>query len=394
MSLDERALQERLSWCGTGFASSLAWKLAARCTLILRRPAVERLAFISQRSHARYVMLDLAIAARRLGWTVQWLDLEGLLIQTCREPDEQKRKTVAMLVGALQRFDADLVFSYGLEYLERSFTSYLPEMTCSLQDLFPRPSVHFFFDFGFPFDGALDRPEARFYVDQLRQDSRLVYCWDRLALEQLQSAGLTGARYFPMAANEEMFHPCAPAQGDEIPVLFVGGPTPGRISVLERVADQGLQIYGYDRAGWCQSARLAGCYRGEVVARDELRGLYQRAKIALNVTRPHGVSSLNMRVFEAMCCGSLMLTDARSDAGRLFELDRKIVEYSDADRLSGLVGHFLSHDVQRKAIAQAGAARVRAEHSYVARLGARYSELRLFLGIQTDDATGQVRARR
>ena len=105
------------------------------------------LVFIRQRSHARYVMLDLAVAARRLGWTVQWLDLEGLLIRTCRDPDEQKRKTVATLVGTLRRFDADVVFSYGLEYLERSFTSYLPEMTCSLQDLFLRPSVHFLFDF-------------------------------------------------------------------------------------------------------------------------------------------------------------------------------------------------------------------------------------------------------
>ena len=195
-----------------------------------------------------------------------------------------------------------------------------------------------------------------------------------------------------MAANEEMFHPCTPAKGDEIQVLFVGGPTPERISVLERIADQGLQIYGYDSRGWCQSSRLAGCYRGEVVARGELRGLYQRAKIALNVTRPHGVSSLNMRVFEAMCCGSLMLTDARSDAGRLFEPDQEIVGYQDADRLPNLVEHFLTHDVQRKAIAHAGAARVRAEHSYVVRLRARHSELRMFLGIQPGDANVQVPA--
>ena len=352
------------------------------------------LVVIRQRSYARYVMFDLAVAARRLGWIVQWVDLEGIFIQTCREADEQKRHTVAALVQTLRRFDADVVFSYGLEYLERNFTSYLPELTCSLQDLFPRPSVHFFFDFGFPFDGSRDRPEARFYLDRIGQDSCRVYCWDQVALEYLQKAGLTGARYFPMAANDQVFYPSTQVEGDEIPVLFVGGPTPERISVLERIADRGLQIYGYDPAGWCQSARLAGCFRGEVAARDELRGLYQRAEIAINVTRPHGVSSLNMRVFEAMCCGSMMLTDARSDAGRLFEADQEIVEYQDADRLPKLVGHFLTHDGQRKAIARAGAARVRAEHSYVARLRACQADLRGFLGIPPVEGDVQIQAGR
>ena len=302
------------------------------------------LVFIRQRSFARYVMIDLALAARRIGWDVQWLDLERLLLETANASEDEKRSTIVAMRASVDRFNADVVFSYGLEYLERSLTSYLPWPACSLRELFRRPCVYFFFDFGFPFDGPLERSDAAFYLTELKAPSSLVFCWDRRALEVLTEVGVENAVYFPMAANEEMFYPArVGGEDDAIPILFVGGPTPERVCALEGVADLGLSIYGYDPERWRNSPGLAACFHGEALGRDQLRALYQRATIAVNITRPHGVSSLNMRVYEAMASGCLVLTDGRSDAGTLFEEGREIVVYDSVADLRRKATFFLEH---------------------------------------------------
>ena len=91
-------------------------------------------------------------------------------------------------------------------------------------------------------------------------------CWDEEATRHLKEAGVTGARYCPLAVNEHQFH--ADATGDTasvIPAVFVGGPTRERTQILESIADQGLKVYGCDGEAWRQSAKLRTCYAGHVV---------------------------------------------------------------------------------------------------------------------------------
>jgi hypothetical protein len=180
---------------------------------------------------------------------------------------------------------------------------------------------------------------------------------------------VTNAFRFPMAVNEEMFYRTAPAAGVEaIPIVFVGGPSEQRIQHLEPLAGMGLHVFGYDPEGWHASSALAPCYVEEVLERDRLRGIYNRARISINITRPHGPASLNMRVYESMACGSLMITDDRQQVHDLFVDGAEIVTYSSVTDLKAKVEHYLSHDREREAIAERGMDAVRSTHTYQARL--------------------------
>ncbi len=84
------------------------------------------LSFICQRSFARFIMFDLADAARRIDWNVEWLDLEGRLYAAVDQPAKKKHAVVTETIAGIGQFDPDLIFSYGLEYLGPVFQSFLP----------------------------------------------------------------------------------------------------------------------------------------------------------------------------------------------------------------------------------------------------------------------------
>jgi hypothetical protein len=336
------------------------------------------LSFIRQRSFARYVMVDLTDAARTLGWEVMWLDLEGVLHAAADQSPDEKAQVVTETLADIERFNPRLVLSYGLEYLDRVFQAALPDVETRFHEVLKRPAVYYLCDFGFPFDGD-PTTEALDFIAPLQDWGSLLFCWDREATEAVKRAGVPKTFYLPMAVNERMFYPNVEIQAEApIPALFVGGPTAERISLLESVADLGLVIYGYDAPGWQASAQMRHSYQGEILERDPLRAVYQRAKVSINVTRAHGSSSLNMRVYEAMACGSLLLTDDKSDARTLFVEGEEIVTYSDQDDLRRKVRYYLTHESERAAIASAGMQKVRQSHTYVARLRSIETTMRQF----------------
>jgi hypothetical protein len=151
-------------------------------------------------------------------------------------------------------------------------------------------------------------------------------------------------------------------------IVFVGGPTPERVTHLEAVADLGLSVYGYGEDEWKASPSLAPCCNPPIDERDALNACYNGARISVNVTRPHGSSSLNMRVYEAMASGSLMLTDDKSDAHTLFEPGKEIVVYKTLADLRAKAVWLLENEDERKRIAEAGRKRVLREHTYAARM--------------------------
>jgi hypothetical protein len=340
---------------------------------------VKILAFIRQRSFARYVMFDLADAARRMGWSVKWVDLEGLASSHGGQSEREKQALIDGILYDIEVFDPDVVFSYGLEYLERVFESLLPHVRSRLSELIGRPGAYFVFDFGFPFDRPVDRVTSG-YLEPLQSWNSLMFVWDDAALETVRRFGVTNAFRFPMAVNERMFYRTAEVPGAEsIPVVFVGGPSVERIAHLEPLAEMGLHVFGYDPDGWRSSPALARCYREEVLERDRLRGIYNRAAIGINITRPHGPASLNMRVYESMACGSLIITDDRKQVQELFVAGEEIVTYSGVADLRMKVEYYLSHDAEREAIARRGMDAVRNRHTYLSRLNEAAPILRQFV---------------
>lgn len=112
-------------------------------------------------------------------------------------------------------------------------------------------------------------------------------------------------------------------------------------------------------------------YSNSVIGAADFRQIgpiYSRARLGFNYSI---AGDVNMRVFEVLAAGAMLLTDARpgDDLARLGLLDRQhLVLYRDPGEIFELADHYLREHAAREAIARAGTAAVRAGHTYADRL--------------------------
>ncbi len=99
--------------------------------------------------------------------------------------------------------------------------------------------------------------------------------------------------------------------------------------------------------------------------REAMAGIYSQSKIVFNCAIANDV---NMRVFEAMASGALLVTN-RVGNGLLdlFQDGKHIVTYETESELLDRVAFYLDHADEREEIARAGQALVLANHTYARR---------------------------
>ncbi|OGS25460.1 MAG: hypothetical protein A2297_06990 [Elusimicrobia bacterium RIFOXYB2_FULL_48_7] len=91
---------------------------------------------------------------------------------------------------------------------------------------------------------------------------------------------------------------------------------------------------------------------------------YSQSKIVFNKSIR---GDINMRVFEAMSCGSMLLTDRlNNEAGleSLFHDGKHLVLYNDEADLFDKIDFYLKHDSEREVIAHEGMKEVHEKHTY------------------------------
>ena len=102
---------------------------------------------------------------------------------------------------------------------------------------------------------------------------------------------------------------------------------------------------------------------------EELASVYCRSKIIVNVARDDYPQDANMRVFEAMASGALLITRLPSELTSIgFEEGVHFVGYRERDEIVGLAQHYLNHDSTRRRIAQTAREKVLREHTYDCRV--------------------------
>ncbi len=95
---------------------------------------------------------------------------------------------------------------------------------------------------------------------------------------------------------------------------------------------------------------------------EEVGRIYSQSKIVVNFPRNGG---FNMRVFEAMASGALLITeDIGNGQNELFEAGKHLVLYRDQSEIPGLVDYYLTHEAERLAISRAGQKEVLEKHTY------------------------------
>jgi len=175
-----------------------------------------------------------------------------------------------------------------------------------------------------------------------------VYLAQKGQVELFREAGIRNVQWLPLACSPELHR-----LGDEARTYdwaFVGAVADGDVRRRKLIEDL-KEIFPNHFAGRAWP--------------DEMARIYNQSKIVVNVCANRDV---NMRVFEAMASGALLITDDAVGMDDLYEEGVHYVRYNDIAEVPGLIEKYLKDDAARERIAQAGKAHTLANHTYDARI--------------------------
>ncbi len=134
-----------------------------------------------------------------------------------------------------------------------------------------------------------------------------------------------------------------------------------RLRSLKALEGPELHIYG-DEPWSLQVPRAT--FHGLVASGAGAAGVYASSEVNLNSTCLQMSTGVNQRVFDVPAAGGFVLSDNQADMHELFEPGKESAVYSSDEELADKARYFLSHETERRAIAEAAKRRVLAEHTY------------------------------
>jgi spore maturation protein CgeB len=173
------------------------------------------------------------------------------------------------------------------------------------------------------------------------------------------------ALYLPHAIDPR----AAPAAGAfaarDPRLVFLANPTPLRRETVARI-DEPIAIFG---PGWRRADGPAHHIHSGRVAARRAPQLYAAHRAALNIRNElHVLTGLNQRNFEPCLAGAALITDDQPDLESCFEPGREVLVWRDVDELNGVYAEVLGDVSLAQRVAEAGRARVLAQHTFAHRL--------------------------
>lgn len=162
--------------------------------------------------------------------------------------------------------------------------------------------------------------------------------------------------------------------GEERPfdITFIGSFHPihsSRVALLEALCSRLPQVkvwaQGVDHLAPGSSIR--NCHQGLAWGREIFK-IFSRSKITLNHHGDILPYANNLRLYEATGMGALLITDWKENLHEMFEPGQEVIAYHSPEECAELVQYYLTHDVERKAIADAGQQRTLRDHTYYKRM--------------------------
>jgi hypothetical protein len=242
-------------------------------------------------------------------------------------PESQDLSKVIQKAG----FDPDLVFQvdsidgrvffYGLESIEA-------------------PRVFY----------AVDSPINEFWQKDWAHNFDFIFVDQRATADRFRDAGIDWVEWLPLAADSEVFYSSTNDHEREYDVLFVGTVDPERRPKRSAILYRLRQIADVKVVD-------GGGVRG--VKSSDVADLYRNAKIVVNEMLFDGI---NLRTFEAMACGAVVLTEENRGEKDLFE-DLPILETFNGKTLETSVENLLTDTGRRKSMSRDGTQLVRDVHT-------------------------------
>ncbi len=108
--------------------------------------------------------------------------------------------------------------------------------------------------------------------------------------------------------------------------------------------------------------------RGKIDYYNDMPYVFKTSDINLNIALRSIQRGIPLRAMDIMGCGGFLLTNYQEDMLRYFIPGEDLVYYESRRDLMDKIEYYLQHDEKRRAIAERGLARVRADHTYEQRL--------------------------
>jgi spore maturation protein CgeB len=180
-----------------------------------------------------------------------------------------------------------------------------------------------------------------------------IFCAQKEGAEKLKRRRKIDTSWLPLACDPEIHKKIDIKK--KFDVAFVG--TEGKKSLRSILLRKLREKYPHSFLGTATYTDIAK--------------IYSSSKIGFNYSINNDI---NMRIFEVMSCGSLLLTNFIKNNGfeELFEDRKHLVIYRSRKELFKLIDYYLSHEKEREYIAQNGHNLVIQRHTYTHRLKAMF----------------------
>jgi glycosyltransferase involved in cell wall biosynthesis len=201
----------------------------------------------------------------------------------------------------------------------------------------------------------------RYFDLQRVQDYDYVFVSQKSFVDTFRKRGCKNVSWLPVAVDPAYFK----GERNEVyDISFVGKAYPGhrRYEVLRLVKENFGNVYvGRER-------------------QYDMGKIYLSSKIVVNRSLRR---DLNVRVFEAMAAGAMLITNRDADGlNELFQENIHLVCYESNDELISKIRYYLEHDEERREIARKGHEEVMAKHTYQVRT----REILRRVGLKTPEA--------
>jgi spore maturation protein CgeB len=251
------------------------------------------------------------------------------------------------VVDLASSFRPDLVFVVSARVVAPSTLSRLQESA---------PVFTFFTDN--PLDGHHTH-RSRFQDATLSKWDAVLIWSERLAKE-LKLSGVRKAVFHPFCCDTQYLSPVSGAR-PECDVVFLANWDPGGKRERFLKAIEHVKIHVWGQADWLSrsSLPLGDRYKG-MNRYEDLPRLVASGKLALNVMRAQNLMGHNLRSYEIVACGGLMLSERTPELPALFSEDEEAVYFSTPEELRQKVDWLLAHPETAKRIAQKAHAKAEA----------------------------------
>lgn len=196
---------------------------------------------------------------------------------------------------------------------------------------------------------AIDSPINEFWQMSWAHHFDFVWVDQKSTWDRMVKAGITWSEWLPLAADDSIYHPPVDETQRDLDIVFVGTVDserrPKRSAILYRLK-QVANLTVFDGNG------------NRSVPVNEVADLYRRAKIVLNELLFDGV---NLRTFEAMACGAVVLTEEGRGEQDLFDgLD--VIRTFNKGTLESVVTRLLAEPEELDRLSRSGAEVIRDSH--------------------------------